>query len=498
MDSRKRNIVIALMVAMFLGAVEGTVVTTAIPTIVKDLQGFEIISLVFSVYLLTSAISTPIYGKLSDLYGRKNILSIGIIIFLVGSFLCGLSHTMNMLIGFRAIQGLGAGAIFTVTYTIVGDVFTLEERPKVQGLIGTVWGIASLAGPFLGGILIDMLSWHWIFFINLPFGILSVILIQRNLKETVKKKKHNIDFAGIITLSIAMIIFLNIFLSTENTSSKHNIFIAISVVITIILLIAFYKIERKAKEPIIPFEIFTKTSTIVNLISFLASAILIGSNVYLPIYLQNILGFNAKVSGLALAPMSVAWLIASVVLGKCIVKYGAKVVIFISNVILLISTILLPTLDINSSLLLVLVYVFIMGFGFGGAFTTLTIIVQESVEYNKRGAATATNSLLRTLGQTIGVSVFGSIFNLYIIRYFIQLGIKGVEPSNLYNSSTYNAAVTSEQIKLSLNSSLHVLFIIFIIISILSLILSIVMPKIVGKDKKEHSENMLTESQNII
>jgi len=498
MDSRKRNIVIALMVAMFLGAVEGTVVTTAIPTIVKDLQGFEIISLVFSVYLLTSAISTPIYGKLSDLYGRKNILSIGIIIFLVGSFLCGLSHTMNMLIGFRAIQGLGAGAIFTVTYTIVGDVFTLEERPKVQGLIGTVWGIASLAGPFLGGILIDMLSWHWIFFINLPFGILSVILIQRNLKETVKKKKHNIDFAGIITLSIAMIIFLNIFLSTENTSSKHNIFIAISVVITIILLIAFYKIERKAKEPIIPFEIFTKTSTIVNLISFLASAILIGSNVYLPIYLQNILGFNAKVSGLALAPMSVAWLIASVVLGKCIVKYGAKVVILISNVILLISTILLPTLDINSSLLLVLVYVFIMGFGFGGAFTTLTIIVQESVEYNKRGAATATNSLLRTLGQTIGVSVFGSIFNLYIIRYFIQLGIKGVEPSNLYNSSTYNAAVTSEQIKLSLNSSLHVLFIIFIIISILSLILSIVMPKIVGKDKKEHSENMLTESQNII
>ena len=494
MYSTKRNIVIALMVAMFLGAVEGTVVTTAIPTIVKDLQGFEVISLVFSVYLLTSAISTPIYGKLSDLYGRKNILSIGIIIFLVGSFLCGLSHTMNMLIGFRAIQGLGAGAIFTVTYTIIGDVFTLEERPKVQGLIGTVWGIASLAGPFLGGILIDILSWHLIFFINIPFGILSVILIQRNLKETVKKKKHNIDFAGIITLSVAMIIFLNIFLSTENASFNHNIFIAISMVITIILLIVFYKIERKAKEPIIPFDIFTKTSTIVNLISFLASAILIGSNVYLPIYLQNILGFNAKVSGLALAPMSVAWLIASVVLGKCIVKYGAKVVIFISNVILLISTILLPTLDINSSLLLVLVYVFIMGFGFGGAFTTLTIIVQESVEYNKRGAATATNSLLRTLGQTIGVSVFGSIFNLYIIRYFIQLGIKGVEPSNLYNSSTYNAAVTSEQIKLSLNSSLHVLFIIFIIISILSLILSIVMPKIEGQDKKEHGVNMLTES----
>jgi len=392
-------------------------------------------------------------------------------------------QTMYMLIGARAIQGVGAGAIFTVTYTIVGDVFTLEERPKVQGIIGTVWGIASLAGPFLGGILIDMLSWHWIFFINLPFGILSIILIQKNLKETFKKTKHKIDYAGIITLSMAMIIFLNIFVSIESISFNHNIFIVISLVTTIILLLAFYKIERKAKEPIIPFDIFTKTSTIVNLISFLASAILICSDVYLPIYMQNVLGFSAKVSGLALAPMSASWLIASVILGKCIGKYGGKVVILISNVILLISTILLPTLGINSPLLLVLIYVFIMGLGFGGAFTTLTIIVQESVEYNKRGAATATNSLLRTLGQTIGVSVFGSIFNLYIIKYFIQLGIKGVDPSNLYKSSTYNTAVTSEQIKFSLNSSLHVLFIILIMISSISLILSIVMPKIANKPK---------------
>jgi EmrB/QacA subfamily drug resistance transporter len=433
--------------------------------------------------LLTSAISTPIYGKLSDLYGRKNILSIGIIIFLTGSFLCGLSQTMFMLIAFRAIQGIGAGAIFTVTFTIVGDVFTLEERPKVQGSIGTVWGIASLVGPFLGGILIDVMSWHWIFFINIPFGILSVILIQKNLVETFEKKRHKIDFAGIITLSIAIIVLLNIFLSSENLNSNKNVFIVISMVITVIFLIAFYKIERRAKEPIIPFDIFSKTSIIVNLISFLASAILIGVDVYLIIYIQNVLGFSALVSGLALAPMSVTWLLASVILGRHMVKKGAKAALLISGVILLISTVLLPTLGINSPLLLVIIYASIMGFGFGGAFTTLTIIVQESVEYNKRGAATATNSLLRTLGQTIGISVFGSIFNLFIVKYFIKLGIKGVDPGNLYKTSTYNAAVTNEQIRLSLNSSLHVLFIILIVISVVSLILSIVMPDIEGKSK---------------
>lgn len=476
-DLKKKNIVIALMVAMFLGAVEGTVVTTAIPTIVKDLHGFQIISLVFSVYLLASAISTPIYGKLSDLYGRKNTLSIGIIIFIAGSFLCGLSQNMFMLIGFRIIQGLGAGSIFTVTYTIVGDVFTLEERPKIQGSLGTVWGIASLAGPFLGGILIDMLSWHWIFFINIPFGILSVVLLQKSIKETVKKQNQKIDFAGIIILSVAMIIFLNIFLSTENSGSNFNTFVALSVLLTVILLFLFYRVEKRAKEPIFPFDIFTKTSTIVNLISFLASAMMIGLDVYMPIYLQNILGFDPKISGLSMAPMSISWLIASVVLGKCMVKHGGKIVILISNFIILISAGLLLTLGTNTSQIAVLVYVFIIGFGLGGVFTTLTIMVQESVEYNKRGAATAANSLLRTLGETIGISVFGGVFNLYITRYFVQHGINGVDPSNLYNSSVH-AAVSGELTKQSLNSSLHILFMIFIAISILSIILTIMIPNI--------------------
>ncbi|MBU3180754.1 MDR family MFS transporter [Clostridium psychrophilum] len=462
MKSKKKGIVIALMVAMFLAAVEGTVVTTAIPTIVKELNGFELISWVFSAYLLTSAISTPIYGKLSDLYGRKNILTIGIIIFLVGSCLCGLSQSMYQLIGFRALQGMGAGAIFTLTYTVVGDVFTVGERPKIQGYLSTVWGIASLAGPFLGGFLIENISWNWIFFINLPFGIISIILIQMNLIETFDRKTHKIDYLGTLLFSAAIITFL-----LGCLPIGKNV-IAITLPVTIIILLLFYYVEKKAEEPIIPFDIFTKTSNIVNGISFLASGILIGIDVYIPLYIQNILGFGATVSGLVMAPMSISWLLSSIALSKAIPKFGEKRVIATSTLILLISCMFLFTLGIRSPLALVVGYGFIMGFGFGGAFTTLTIVVQESVGYNKRGAATATNSLVRTLGQTIAVSIFGSILNTNIVKYFNNIGVKGIKPNNLYSTQTLSSGVSLVQIKLSLISGLHQVFTVFIIIALAS------------------------------
>lgn len=473
MNQKQVKIIIALMVAMFLAAVEGTVVTTAIPTIAKDLCGFEQISLVFAAYLLTSAISTPIYGKLSDLYGRKNVLSIGIIIFLIGSFLCGLSQSIYLLIGFRAIQGLGAGSIFTVTFTIVGDMFSIEERAKVQGSLGTVWGIASLAGPLLGGILIDTLSWHWIFFINIPFGILSILLLQRNLEEHFEKKAHHIDFAGIITLSMAMLIFLNIFLSLELIPFNHHYFILCSVALTILLMLVFYQIEQKALEPTIPFNIFTPSSVLVNAISFLISAILIGIDVYIPVFIQNVLGFSPTISGIALAPMTFFWLISSILLGKRFIKYGGKTIVLISTTILLVGVALLPTLQENSSLSLIVIYTSIMGFGFGGAFTAMTIMIQESVDYSRRGSATATNSLLRTLGQTIGVSVFGGIYNYQIISYFLKKDMY-VDPSSLYQFSFANTNFNIEQ---ALVSALHVLCYVLILLSIISILLAFIIPK---------------------
>ena len=473
MDTRKRNITIAITVAIFLGAVEGTVVTTAVPTIVKDLSGFELISWVFSVYLLTSAVSIPICGKLCDLYGRKNILTIGIVIFLAGSTLCGISASMYELVAFRAVQGIGAGAIFTVTFTIVGDVFELEERGKVQGWMNSTWGVASLVGPFVGGFLIDNLSWHWIFFINIPFGVLSIILLQRNLREGFKKERHRIDIAGAALLSAAIIaLFFGFLLLGENNPATLA-----SLLVSAGFLAAFYVVEKKAAEPIIPFDVFTRTNTIVNIVSFLASAVLIAINVYMPLYIQNVLGLSATVSGLAMAPMSITWLIGSVYVGKAIPRFGEKSVIAASSLVIAAGCLLTPTLGLNSPLFLVIIYTSFMGIGFGVGFTTITIVVQMSVDYNKRGAATASNSLVRTLGQTIGISIFGSIFNLAIVKYLTGAGFEGIDAGNLYSSGDINNAAYLDQVRLSQVSGLHIIFAAAILTALASLILSFFLPK---------------------
>lgn len=395
---------------------------------------------------------------------------------------------MYQLIAFRAIQGLGAGAIFTVTYTIVGDIFTLSERAKVQGWIGTVWGGASLVGPFLGGFLIEYLSWNWIFFINIPFGILSIFLLEMNLKENFEKKKVKIDYAGTAVLSIAILAFLYGTMSSGGSSLSSPITI-IALCIASVMFIAFYFIEKRASEPLIPFEIFTKTNTIINIISFLISGVLIGVDVYMPLYIQNILGFSPTISGLAIAPMSVSWTISSVLLSKAIPKYGEKIVVAVSSLIILISCILLVTLHVNSSIILVIIYAFIMGLGFGGAFTTLTIVVQSSVKYNIRGAATAANAHVRTVGQTIGVSVLGSTLNLSIVRYFSNLGIEDIKPNNLYSSNIIASNLPSEQIKGSIYSGVHTIFIILTVITLICFVISFTLSKGLKENIKDKVVN---------
>jgi EmrB/QacA subfamily drug resistance transporter len=473
----KNRLIISLSLAMFLAAVEGTIVTLAIPTIVRDLQGFDLISHVFSVYLLTGAIASPVYGKLSDLYGRKRTLLVGIVVFLVGSALCGLAQNMAMLIAFRALQGIGAGAIYTVPMIIVGDVFPLRERGKIQGSLSMVWGIAALFGPFLGGLLIDLLSWHWIFFINIPFGAFALLMLQTSFREDAHYSRRPIDYPGILVLSAAMLAFLSIFLFESSSGTLFNLRNALLLFATAVLLFVFFHIEKRAPEPLVPLGVLTKSSIFVNAVSMLFMAILIGVDVYTPIYLQNIKGFSPLIAGLVLLPMSVSWMLVSIPLGRLIARRGGKPVNAVGTALTLLGMIPVLFFARDTPLIPIIAVVFFLGIGLGIAMTTQTMIIQDSVGFEKRGAAVAVNSLVRNLGQTIGISVFGAVFNMSILRSFSTEGIVEYDLGNLYDIASYQVGVTWDQIVVVLTDSIHVVYAVLIAIAVLCVVLSLVMPK---------------------
>ena len=482
--SDKNKLIIALSLVMFLAAIDATIISLAIPTIVKDLSGFDLISHVFSVYLLATAITTPIYGKLSDMYGRKRTLLLGISLFVFGSALSGFSQNMVMLIVFRAVQGLGAGSIFTVPMTIVGDVFPISERGKIQGALGMVWGIAGLVGPFVGGLLIDILSWHWIFFINVPLGILAIFIIQTSLNESIEKKKHRIDFLGIAILSIAMISFLSIFIFADDTGIQLNPQNIVLFIVSAVMFVIFYRVEKRAVEPLVPFDVFTKSNIFVNIIAMLFCAVLIGVDVYTPIFLQNVRGFRPLIAGLIILPMSISWMLASIPLGKLIVRVGGKAVNATGLIISLLSLFPLLFFARDSGVPFIILVVFVMGIGMGTGMTAQTMIIQDSVGFEKRGSAIAVTSLLRSLGQTIGISIFGAMFNRSIVRGFSQEGIVDYNLGNLYDIAAYGEKVSWDQIVDVLTSSIHIVFILFICLMAICVILALIMPDPPIKERK--------------
>lgn len=317
------------------------------------------------------------------------------------------------------------------------------------------------------------MSWHWIFFINVPFGILSIALLQKNLKENFEKVKHKIDYLGTAILAFTILSFL-----VGVLLNKKILFLT-----CILFAVIFYFIEKKAEEPIMPFNIFTKEFTVINLIAFLVSGILIGVEGYMPIYMQSILGYGATVSGLSMAPMSIAWLMSAFILSKAIPKYGQKIVMIAANLIITSCSILLFLLKLNSPLFKLIPIVCIMGFGFGFVFTTVTVAVQESVGYSERGAATAVNSLLRTLGQTIGVTVFGSELNLRTVKYFSKLGIVIKDTNNLSSPENLAKGVTEAHIKTALHSGVHGIYFLLVLAGLVCLILAFLLSNNLKENK---------------
>lgn len=475
---QRSYILIGLLLSTFLAAIEGTVIGPAGPRIVSDLGGVELLSWVFTAYLLTMAVATPIFGKISDLYGRKPVFIIGSVLFLAGSLLSGLSQGMEQLILFRALQGIGAGALTPVTFTIIGDIYSIEERAKVQGWISSVWGISSLVGPLLGGYFVDSLNWRWVFGFNIPFGLLSLLFIMKHFSERVEKRKVSIDVPGAVTFTVGVTaLLLGLATGGQQLAWSSPLLIGIFAV-ALVSLVLFFIVERKAAEPLVPLKLFRiRDIAYSNLTSLLASALLIGLTSYLPLWIQGVLGKNATLSGLVLAPMSLSWMLGSVLGARWIISRGSRQTSLIGMTIIALAALGMAFMNEHTSIYVLMLLNALYGIGFGFSFAVFTIIAQSSVHYHLRGASTALNSFVKSIGQTIAVTVFGMLINLGITSRLPEPAV-GAEPiaqndiNNLLSPEKVHLLPQElwEQLKHTLSGSLGVLFIVMAIVAVVGLI----------------------------
>ena len=408
----KMEILFAVMLGLFLGALDQTIVGPALPTIVTQLSGNDYYVWAITIYLLTSTISVPFWGKLSDIYGRKPIFMIGIVIFLIGSALSGLSQNMGMLILFRGIQGIGAGSLFPVALAVIGDLFTPQERGKYQGLFGAVFGIAFVAGPLIGGFLTENVGWHWIFYVNIPIGIVALIVIQR-LLPTVKTPSatRNFDLIGGAIFTVAMV-FLLVGLTNKQfgdwTDPTVGGFILIGIIGTLLFILA----EARAKEPIIPLDLWkgrTYSATMVSV--FFAAFAFFGAIVFLPRWFQVVEGFSPTNSGLAALPLMVGLIFSSIVSGLIVSRTGHYKWLIVGSVAVMGFAVLLMTqLTKDTPVPVVWLWMFIAGLGVGPTFSVPTIVIQNAVPFRQLGVATSNLTFFRQIGGTIALAFVGTIF----------------------------------------------------------------------------------------
>ncbi len=408
----KFEILGAILLGMFLAALDQTIVGPVLPRIVTELQGADYYTWVVTIFLVTSTITVPIYGKLSDLYGRRPYLLFGITVFLIGSVLSGLSQTMWQLILFRGLQGLGAGALFPIALAVIGDLFTPAERGKYQGLFGAVFGIAFLIGPGLGGFLTDNLSWHWVFFVNLPIGIVALAVIGR-LLPNIKGHRTNIriDYLGVITLSLGLLPIL-VGLTVAETSQWTDPAVWGSIGVGIIFLVLFVLVEARAAEPIVPLHLFRSRTFSASMIAiFLATFGFGAAIIFLPLYFQIVEGASATASGYKLLPFLVGLIISSVASGFIVSRTGRyKAVVLVGLTILAIGLYLMSNLRADTSDLVLSGWMFVAGFGVGPTFAVFTIIVQNAVPFSELGAATSDLTLFRQIGTTMGLTLAFTLF----------------------------------------------------------------------------------------
>jgi len=412
------------MLSIFLAAMESTVVSTAMPRVVASLGGLTIYSWVFSGFLLTSTVTMPLWGRLSDLFGRRRVFLLGLTIFLVGSALSGLAQNMTELIGFRMLQGLGAGSLMTIGMTIIGELFTLERRAKMQGYISGVWGVASLCGPLIGGLLTDHASWRWVFYINLPFGAVAMALIATGLVDRPRDgRRPVIDYAGLAAFTAGVTALLLGVLEAGRVTSWTGLDVAGPFAVAIAALAVFLVIERRAAEPIVPLRLFGRRMVLAAAVTgFLAGMAMFGAISFVPLYLQVVSDMSATTAGVVLIPFVLGWVAMSITSARLVLRIGYRIVVVAGMVCLTLAFLLLSRWSASLTLAIAMRDALLGGVGMGLTMVPMLIAVQSAVVRADLGTATAMIQFFRTIGGAIGLSVMGTV-----MAWRLSLGLDRAE-----------------------------------------------------------------------
>lgn len=483
-------VTVAVIMATFLAALDTTVVGTAMPTIIGRLGGLSIYSWTFSAYLLTSTTTVPIYGRLADIYGRKPVFLVGASIFLAGSALCGTAGGMEQLILFRGIQGLGAGAVLPVSITVVGDLFRVEQRARIQGLLSGVWGVSSVAGPAVGGLIVDRLDWRWVFYVNIPFGLASMLLFALFLHETVSARRRPIDYLGTVLLTGGVTILLLGLMGFEQHGAVVSVSPWVLLATSAGLVGLFVWQQSRTSDPVLPLSLFrSRVISVSNAAGFLGGATLFGVSSFIPPFVQGVQGGSALHAGAALAPVSIGWPVGSTLAGRLIVRHGYRPTVLLGTTCILAGSVMLLPVGVDTSQWFIMVAMVVMGLGMGFSATSFLVAVQSAVGWGQRGVATASVQFFRTIGGAIGVAVMGVLLNGSMRRGLGSLESGNPTAPDRFSVVPAASAVldpaaraampteTLDAVRLALASSLHSVYVAVALAALVGVLFGLLFPR---------------------
>jgi EmrB/QacA subfamily drug resistance transporter len=414
-------ITVGVMLSLFMGSMEATVVSTAMPTIVSQLGGLDSYSWVFTAYMLASTTTVPIYGKLSDLYGRRPVYGVAMTLFLLGSVLCGFATSMPSLIAYRAIQGLGAGGILPLAFIIVGDLYTFEQRARIQGLFSGVWGVSSVIGPLLGGFLVDTVGWPWVFFANIVPGVIAALFVWVGWTTGIQRMPEHavrVDYGGAALLTVGVVALLLGLFELGTTLGWACLGIAAAT------FVALGVVEGRASDPILPFRLFgRRLFAIANLHGVLAGAAVFGSASFVPLFGQAVLGMSATAAGAMLTPQLIAWVVASIVGSRLLLRVGFRSMALVGMTSVTVGSLMMTEIGPDTSLLALTVYLAMMGLGMGLSIPSFLLAVQNTVRRSELGTATSTVQFSRSIGGAVGVSIMGALLSAQLAAGLVATGL---------------------------------------------------------------------------